>query len=330
MWLFGLVYLLTGYFTVHGQSADQTVPATPDIRTILTVVSDLTKQIEGLEKYQLNYLQIVSSLEAKVDSVQRKCDKILEENNRLRERVEILENLNHPDDPKPSTTHEQINPREEDRTSLGKLFINENHSSRKITEHSYTNITTADFGLKSDPGATTVESAPDAQSGNEIPKSTVGFDKLAVRSKKPEHQNRVQATPAFVAFNAYLSGTILDPGTGYIIQFNDVLTNVGDGYNPATGVFKCPIAGLYAFTWCTGMANAGYMTTALLKNGISVAYSFVSYPHDSYPSTACQTSVLMLSYGDILYVKVTAQTSSPALYSPYTSFNGFLLKHDAL
>ena len=52
-----------------------------------------------------------------------------------------------------------------------------------------------------------------------------------------------------VGFSALISGTSEEqyPG-GSILPFNNVLTNIGDAYNPETRLFTCPVDGLYMFS----------------------------------------------------------------------------------
>ncbi|XP_033753759.1 collagen alpha-2(VIII) chain-like [Pecten maximus] len=132
-------------------------------------------------------------------------------------------------------------------------------------------------------------------------------------------------TDNIVAFTAYLSHTILEPGSDYSIKYDHVVTNAGNGYSPVTGAFTCPEDGVYVITWTTAMANQGCIQTHLKKNGVSVGYSFIAY-QSNYPDMGSQTSVLVLSRGDVLTVKIESKTSGPALYATYTSFSGFLLK----
>ena len=64
------------------------------------------------------------------------------------------------------------------------------------------------------------------------------------------------ATPLKPAFSAVrVNSQAVNNST---IICNTVITNVGGHYNGTTGVFTCPIAGLYQFHFeCIGVANMG-------------------------------------------------------------------------
>lgn len=130
--------------------------------------------------------------------------------------------------------------------------------------------------------------------------------------------------PSLVAFSAYLGHTIDNLVDDSTIKFDQVVTNVGNGYNPKTGVFTCPISGTYVFTWSVGMFHPGYIYTYLIKNGDSV--SFANTSDDDYSSMTSQTSVLALNYGDVITVKVVSHSATPGLWYGRTSFNGFILQ----
>ena len=49
-----------------------------------------------------------------------------------------------------------------------------------------------------------------------------------------------------VAFTAYSSNATYST-EGEVIQFQEVLTNIGDAFDVTTGMFTCPISGYYMF-----------------------------------------------------------------------------------
>ena len=71
-----------------------------------------------------------------------------------------------------------------------------------------------------------------------------------------------------------------------ILVFSSVLYNVGSGYNSSTGVFTCPLAGSYFFTF-SGLYDSSYNNqgTAYIRlNGSGSSYSgekYRGYHHNS-------------------------------------------------
>ena len=51
-----------------------------------------------------------------------------------------------------------------------------------------------------------------------------------------------------VAFSAYVDQNTPPSGANNKFVFNKVLTNEGEAYDESTGVFTCPISGIYVFT----------------------------------------------------------------------------------
>ncbi|XP_045183816.2 complement C1q-like protein 4 [Mercenaria mercenaria] len=70
-----------------------------------------------------------------------------------------------------------------------------------------------------------------------------------------------------IAFTAGLSRTIQNMGTKQIIVFNNVFTNVGNGYNPYSGHFTAPVRGVYAFFLVITNIPGYSCSVQLLRNG---------------------------------------------------------------
>lgn len=53
--------------------------------------------------------------------------------------------------------------------------------------------------------------------------------------------------------------------THHIIVFDQVVTNVRNGYHPHSGTFMAPRSGLYVFTWTFQQWGTSYHVTELLS-----------------------------------------------------------------
>ena len=127
-----------------------------------------------------------------------------------------------------------------------------------------------------------------------------------------------------VAFQATLTTGQLGPNyAGGAIKFNDVSLNVGNGYNPSTGMFTAPIGGLYQFS-ATYLQQTGYSSHVRMMKGSSVV-SDIHSNHKNYDQLS-KTILVVLAKGDTFWVKLE-KSSNYAVHggSRYTEFGGFLL-----
>ena len=101
-----------------------------------------------------------------------------------------------------------------------------------------------------------------------------------------------------VAFFAQ-STTVLSGGR---IVFNNMTVNLGNGYNPGTGVFRSPQSGLYMFAF--GIHSHGNsVQTYLTKNGRAVGVSAITDPKGStVDDSSTSFAVLRLDRDDEISV----------------------------
>ncbi|VDI55412.1 Hypothetical predicted protein [Mytilus galloprovincialis] len=110
--------------------------------------------------------------------------------------------------------------------------------------------------------------------------------------------------------------------TDEVIKFNKVFTNIKDGYNPSTGIFTAPIAGVYQFSAVVMSNNAKKLIASLWHNSNRVSSVYIK-------SIAYQTGalsmILDLHKGDKIAMK---SASSYDIYSDtanYSTFSGNLI-----
>ena len=75
-----------------------------------------------------------------------------------------------------------------------------------------------------------------------------------------------------IVFSARLSGDVSFPLNGQVI-FDNVISNVGNGYNSATGNFTVPHSGTYELTLTTMGTHATAANIMRGENGLCQAYS---------------------------------------------------------
>uniref|UniRef100_A0A8C7YPS2 C1q domain-containing protein n=1 Tax=Oryzias sinensis TaxID=183150 RepID=A0A8C7YPS2_9TELE len=108
------------------------------------------------------------------------------------------------------------------------------------------------------------------------------------------------------------------------LTYNALITNVGNAYNPTTGIFTAPVKGLYYFTYFAHSGGKNRIKLDLRKDGAVVAGI-----HD-HPSTfdsadnAGNAVFLELEQGNQVYVTLLAKT---AIWGEgfVTTFSGVLL-----
>ncbi|KAM9359008.1 complement C1q and tumor necrosis factor-related protein 9-like [Symphorus nematophorus] len=133
-----------------------------------------------------------------------------------------------------------------------------------------------------------------------------------------------------IAFSAKLNVDDSYPKHSGILKFANVLVNEGGGYSPDTGVFTCPVDGLYHFI--VHMTVYGRGQCAIFKNGEKV----VSLYHTNEPDTlsynsshvASVSSVVKLSKKDEVWINLFGQGREDifATEDNDTIFTGFYLR----
>ena len=126
-----------------------------------------------------------------------------------------------------------------------------------------------------------------------------------------------------VAFSAILT-TQLALGQHQTVEYDKVLTNIGNGYDSRHGHFTAPIKAVYLFS-CSMMNKEGTsIHLEIVKNGIRVAEL---YGDDDDFSMATQVVIVLLEKGDMVWVRIEETISSQSLNAGggYNTFVGTIL-----
>ncbi|XP_075999507.1 complement C1q and tumor necrosis factor-related protein 9B-like [Genypterus blacodes] len=124
-----------------------------------------------------------------------------------------------------------------------------------------------------------------------------------------ESGTRGNTTVRPVAFTAKLRMDDSFPSNSGVLKFGTVQVNQGGGYDGDTGIFTCPVNGLYHFFVHMAVYQRGQC--AIFKNGEKVVVA----RHTNLPDTlsykcsqvASMSSVVKLSENDEVWVNVDGQ-----------------------
>lgn len=130
-----------------------------------------------------------------------------------------------------------------------------------------------------------------------------------------------------VAFSVGLSSTqnVYDKDT---ILYNDVFVNDQDGYSTSTGIFTCPVPGLYVFHFHAYSSNRDKVMWLDLLHNDNVMASVSGYNSHTVSS---QTVMLKLRKGDRVQIQSKEQQEFTLFGLPdqvYSTFTGYILHPD--
>ena len=132
----------------------------------------------------------------------------------------------------------------------------------------------------------------------------------------------MNTTERQVAFTVQhtLAGTL---GKQQAVKYNQVVTNIGNGYDSRDGHFTAPVAGLYSFS-LTGM---GYATSLLYLN-IMKNNQFLAqiYTTNGDADSASVTIHTHLNVDDHVWIENGSGAGAHLHPGPYNTFSGILEK----
>ncbi|XP_014907490.1 complement C1q-like protein 2 [Poecilia latipinna] len=108
------------------------------------------------------------------------------------------------------------------------------------------------------------------------------------------------------------------------LVFKHVVTNIGDAYNPHTGVFTAPLRGAYHFELYIAVNKGEYAITTLMKNDYDEFFTARESGSLGYESASNSVS-LLLEAGDIVSVRLFCNKVVHDDESHISSFSGHLL-----
>ena len=127
----------------------------------------------------------------------------------------------------------------------------------------------------------------------------------------------------YVGFSAWMSTTV-EVDNDELIIFDEVISNIGDYFNPTQSVFICPFSGMYAFYFNVEATSDGPSAhLKIVKENIKIGEAFADNVDAAY-NTASGFVVTLCEAGEKVWM--ASNTDSEKINGGMrTSFSGFLL-----
>uniref|UniRef100_A0A9J7YBB3 C1q domain-containing protein n=1 Tax=Cyprinus carpio carpio TaxID=630221 RepID=A0A9J7YBB3_CYPCA len=168
--------------------------------------------------------------------------------------------------------------------------------------------------------------ALETQLREELNKKT---DEMSNLTESQVEELRKENRDREIAFSAALmesGGGDIGPFTTEItLTYRNVFTNIGNAYNPITGIFTAPLKGAYMFNFSIyGHSSPSTPSTVyIVKNGEKVV---IAHGHqDQYFVNSSKGVVLILEVGDVVYVRLWSGTRIYDDKNNHMTFSGYLL-----
>merc|ERR1712117_460526 len=154
------------------------------------------------------------------------------------------------------------------------------------------------------------------------------LDELKTRLMKENAFLKMLASkPMSVCFDAYRTKAY-DGGGEENLTFQGTSVNTGGGMDPDTGIFTCPIGGLYMFVFHVATHDNKKALLSIRLNGEEVASVFDQNHKDNHKNSMAGTNILLsLKAGDeVVVYAYTGTWLADFAMNHYTHWVGLLLK----
>lgn len=128
-----------------------------------------------------------------------------------------------------------------------------------------------------------------------------------------------------MAFTAKVKSHLSGLQDSQTIVFGTVETNLGDAYSPQTGIFTCPVNGVYQFYVSILSQPTKRIETNLAVNGVGRLLLYSSADANHHGSLGSGTIILELKEGDKVQVKLSRRFGN-YIHCCWSTFSGHLLR----
>ncbi|XP_036414126.1 uncharacterized protein LOC118798718 [Colossoma macropomum] len=171
------------------------------------------------------------------------------------------------------------------------------------------------------------QSVMEARFGTELEELKTKNDDLETSFNSQVQSLNKEIQERKVAFSASLSrgeaGHTGPYNTEFPLVYKHVFTNIGNAYNPATGIFTAPVRGVYYFRFTAHGFGGKDVSVVLQKNGQHIVEALVIQPQDRLSSSNGVSQ--LLEAGDVVCLKLRANAWVFDTAAHHCTFSGQML-----
>ncbi|XP_033497179.1 complement C1q tumor necrosis factor-related protein 4-like [Epinephelus lanceolatus] len=147
------------------------------------------------------------------------------------------------------------------------------------------------------------------------------------RLETTERELKAMTEVPKVAFAVSLGGNGLTKTTSgsQSLIYKTILTNIGQAYNPETGIFTAPTRGVYYIRFTANAPTNFPMSAVLYKNGAEIMLIAHEQSSGEGSDTASNGAALLLEKDDTLSMQLWHNTQIWDNSNHHSTFSGFLL-----
>ncbi|XP_033988425.1 complement C1q-like protein 2 [Trematomus bernacchii] len=158
-------------------------------------------------------------------------------------------------------------------------------------------------------------------------RSTALEGRMNSSEKEVEELQRENADRPQVAFSAGLTdaGGVGPFTTAMTLKFSKVFTNIGQAYNPTTGIFTAPVSGAYYFRFNMWESRKSTYSSVVLYHNNQRKMRLSDFIDRSGYVSESNSMVLQLEKGDVVYIVLPTNHGVRDDSHNRIIFSGFLL-----